>query len=120
MATLAVTAVAETAPDRVIDALSAIQSARYVDGKDVTSPTVVAELLAELGLADAAARIRAPDAALADLVRNRTAEARNLMATFGLQGVPALISEIKGTRRVIDSSTLYSGPDAMLATLGLA
>ncbi|TNJ42097.1 DsbA family protein [Phaeobacter sp. B1627] len=120
VATLAITAVAETAPDRVIEALAAIQAARYVDGKDVTSPEVVANVLADLGLRDAAARIPEPGAALLDLVRTRTAEARSLMAAFDMQGVPALIAEVNGARRGLDASTLYSGPDAVLASLELA
>ncbi|SMY06133.1 DsbA family protein [Flavimaricola marinus] len=120
VATLAVTAVADTAPDRVIEALARIQAARYVDGKDVTSSAVVADLLAELGLKEASARVLEPDTALLDLVRNRTTEARTLMTAFGLQGVPALIAEIDGTSRGMDASTLYSGPDAVLSALGLA
>ena len=120
VATLAVTAVADTAPKRMIEALSAIQTARYVDGKDVTSTAVVATLLVNLGLADASARVLAPDTALKNQVGNRTASARNLMATYNLQGVPALIAEVNGTRRVLDASALYSGPDAVLASLGLA
>ncbi|SFA68752.1 putative protein-disulfide isomerase [Poseidonocella pacifica] len=120
VATLAVTAVADTAPDRVIEALTAIQAARYVDGKDVTSSAVVAHLLTEMGLAEAAARVLNPDTALVDLVRNRTAEARALMTTHNMQGVPALIAEVDGARRGLDASTLYGGPDTVFATLGLA
>ncbi len=120
VATRAVTAVADTAPDRVIDALRAIQSARYVKGKDVTSATVVADLLVELNLADAAARILEPNDALLNLVRERTQAAQQLMAAYNLQGVPSLIAEVGGERRVLDSGTLYSGPDAVLAALRLA
>lgn len=116
--TLAVAAVSDSAPDRVIEALSVLQAARYVDGRDVTSARVVAEVLADLGLADAAARVLAPDAGLADLVRAQTAEARSLMTTHGLQGVPALVAEVDGARRGLDASVLYSGPNAVLAALG--
>ncbi|QHQ34415.1 DsbA family protein [Algicella marina] len=119
VATLAVTAVADTNPERVIDTLRAIQSARYVAGKDVTAAAVVADVLTDLGLADAAARILSPDTGLADLVRRRTAQARSLMTTFQLQGVPALIAEAGGTRGALDASTLYSGPDAVRAALKL-
>ncbi len=120
LATLAVTAVVDTTPDRVIEALAAIQAARYVDGKDVTSSAIVANVLTDLGLADAAARVLAPDTTLTDLVRARTAQARDLIAAHNVQGVPALIAEVNGTRRELDASTLYSGPDAILATLGRA
>jgi putative protein-disulfide isomerase len=120
VATLAVTAVADTAPERVIEVLSAIQTARYVDGKDVTSAAVVASLLEILGLVDASARVLTPDAALAEQLRDRTAKARDLMETYNMQGVPSLIAEVDGTRRGLDASTLYSGPDTVLTALGLA
>ncbi|MGJ8547345.1 MAG: DsbA family protein [Sulfitobacter sp.] len=120
VATLAVTVVADTAPERVIEVLSAIQTARYVDGKDITSSAVVANLLGDLGLMDASARVLSPDAALAGQVRDRTAKARDLMETYNMQGVPSLIAEVDGTCRGLDASTLYSGPDTVLAALGLA
>lgn len=120
IATLAVTAVADNTPDRVIEALAAIQAARYVDGKDVTSSAVVASVLAGLGLADAAARVLAPDTALADLVRALTSQACDLMTAHNVQGVPALIAEVNGRRFGLDASTIYSGSDAILATLGRA
>ncbi|KQB97084.1 hypothetical protein AL073_08425 [Loktanella sp. 1ANDIMAR09] len=124
VATLALAAVADTPPAappaRVIEALAAIQAARYVDGKDVTSPAIVANLLTDLGHAAAAARVLAPDAALADLVRTRTAQARDLMAAQNLQGVPALIADVNGRQFALDASTIYSGPDAILAALGRA
>jgi hypothetical protein len=41
VATLALTAVAQDAPEREIEVLKAIQEARYAGGKDVTSPDVV-------------------------------------------------------------------------------
>ncbi|TCS48362.1 putative protein-disulfide isomerase [Primorskyibacter sedentarius] len=120
VATLAAAAVADTAPKRVIEVLSAIQAARYVYGKDVTSAAVVASLLENLGLVDASARVLSPDAALAEQLRDRTTKARNLMETYNMQGVPSLIAEVDGTSRGLDASTLYSGPDTVLAALGLA
>lgn len=120
MATLAVTAATDTVPDRAIEALTAILTARYVDGKDVTSCSVVAGLLTELGLAEAAARILPPDADLTGLAQTRSAKARDLMTSHSLQGVPALIAEVDGTQFGLDASKLYSGPDAILATLGRA
>ncbi|MDO6588525.1 hypothetical protein Q4543_23950 [Salipiger sp. 1_MG-2023] len=67
----------------------------------------------------AAACVLSPDAALAELVRRRTAQARTLMTTYQLRGVPALIAEVDGTRSALDASTLYSGPDAVRAALKL-
>lgn len=53
-ATLALTAVALTAPDRELEALQAIQSARYVEGRDITAQAVRVEILHNMSLADAA------------------------------------------------------------------
>lgn len=120
VATRAVTAVSASAPDRVIEALVAIQSARYFGGKDVTSAPVVAGLLTDLGLTDASARLLATDDALLQLVSTRTAAARDLMTAFHLQGVPSLIATHNGTQSVLDASALYAGPENILATLKLA
>lgn len=48
-ATLALTAVALTAPQREADALKAIQQARYVEGRDITDIDTLAAILASLG-----------------------------------------------------------------------
>eukprot|EP01041_Mallomonas_annulata_P029412 gene29412-51407_t len=63
-ATLALTAVAQTAPERELDALHALQHARYVDGRDNTDPAVIAEVLRALGLQQAATLALSPDTAL--------------------------------------------------------
>lgn len=120
VATRAVTAVSASAPDRVIDALAAIQSARYFGGKDVTSANVVAGLLTDLGLTDASARLLAADEALLQLVNTQTKAARELMAAYRLQGVPSLIATVGGEKSILDASALYSGIDDILAALKLA
>ncbi|MGH1416216.1 MAG: DsbA family protein [Pelagimonas sp.] len=120
VATRAVTAVSASAPDRVIDALVAIQSARYYGGKDVTSAPVVAGLLTDLGLTEASARLVALDEALLQQVTTQTNAARDVMNAYGLQGVPSLIATINGELSILDASALYSGPDAILAALKLA
>lgn len=120
VATRAVATVAASAPDRVIDALTAIQSARYKDGKDVTSTVVVAGILTDLGLTDASARLLAADDALLHFVNARTAAARDLMNAYGLQGVPSLIATVNGAPTILDASALYAGPDNILAALKLA
>lgn len=120
VATRAVTAVSASAPDRVIDALVAIQSARYQDGKDVTSANVVAGLLTDLGLADASARLLAADDALLQQVITQTKAARELMTAYRLQGVPSLIATVGGEVGSLDASALYSGTDNILAALKLA
>ncbi len=57
-ATLALTAVALTAPDRQLEALRAIQAARYVDGRDITDFAVLGEILRALSLLEAAERLQ--------------------------------------------------------------
>ena len=49
-ATLALTAVQLTAPERELDALGALQLARYVEGRDTADLAVLAAILGELGL----------------------------------------------------------------------
>jgi len=120
IATLAVTAVADEAPNRVIEVLKAIQEARYVTGLDVTSASVVADLLDGLGLSQSAGRLRDPDAELKQSFQDRTKAASGLMAEFRLQGVPAMVVEAGGTRQPMDASALYSGSAGILKALGLA
>jgi putative protein-disulfide isomerase len=75
-ATLALTAVSLSALARAFDALKAIQHARYVDGSDVTSLAVLADVLRALGLEDAAAQLSQPDAALLSACRSSVAQAQ--------------------------------------------
>ncbi|MFY0617452.1 DsbA family protein [Shimia sp.] len=120
VATRAVGAVAASAPDQVIEALAAIQSARYKDGKDVTATVVVAGILTDLGLTDASARLLAADDALLKQVNTHTAAARDLMNAYRLQGVPSLIANVNGELGILDASALYSGTADILAALKLA
>lgn len=117
VATRAIVAVSEIAPDRVIEALRVIQTARYVGGKDVTSAPVVAGLLDELGLSEAGARVMAPDEALFQAVDDRTSAARRLMSAHRLQGVPSLLADIAGVQRPLDASALYSDTTDLLTAL---
>ncbi|MGO6937351.1 hypothetical protein ACCS97_37710, partial [Rhizobium ruizarguesonis] len=48
-----------------------LQIARYIDGRNTSEIAVVADVLDQSGLSDAAARVRAPDEALLDFYRNR-------------------------------------------------
>jgi len=106
-ATAALTAVTQTAPEQELHALEAIQAARYVDGKDVTSPSVLAELLREVGLAHAAERITRPTAALEDAVATRTAAGRNLLAVVGSRGVPTVVVTDAAGSRVVPNGLVY-------------
>jgi putative protein-disulfide isomerase len=100
-ATLALTAVSLTGPSRELEALKAIQRARYVDGSDVTSLVDLADLLEALDL-KVAARLAHPDADLLGASRARMGRAQALMREFGARGVPTLIVESGAKRWMLD------------------
>jgi len=102
-ATLTLTAVALASAAYEFPALEAIQAARYVDGRDVTDPAVLADIIRGLGLGQVAARVAAPDAALVAAARARVSTARREMQVLGATGVPTLV--VGG--RVIASDVLY-------------
>lgn len=116
-ATLALTAVAQTAPGRELDALHALQRARYVDGRDTADATVLADVLTVLGLADAAALAREPDAALHRAMAERVANAQALLRAVGARGVPQLVVAGQGgALRLIGGDALL-GPHERLVEL---
>jgi putative protein-disulfide isomerase len=119
-ATLALTAVSLTAPARELDALKAVQHARYVDGSDVTSSATLAGLLEALDLNEAAARITRPDADLLGANRTRIGRARGLMQEFGARGVPTLIAERGAKRWMLNPAAAYSNPQALISQLEAA
>lgn len=117
-ATLALTAVAETAPERELDALHALQHARYVDGRDTTDAGVIAEALRRLGLAQAAALALAPDAALRARTTERVAHAQATLRTVGARGVPQLVvAEQGGALRALSGDALLGPRERLLAQL---
>ena len=113
-ATLTLTAVALTAPQRELGALKAIQRARYVDGLDITRLDTLAAVLEALGLRAAAARLATPDAELLQANRARTDEAQSLLQAFGARGVPTFILEEGGRRELLHTSSVYSDPQAFV------
>ncbi len=116
-ATLALTAVALTAPDREFAALAAIQSARYADGRDITAATTLADILAGLGLDTAAALVTegAEELTVADAAR--VERGRQLMAAYRANGVPTLLFDDGSHRRRLDSEILFSKPGRLAAIL---
>ncbi|WP_434623427.1 DsbA family protein [Azospirillum sp. B2RO_4] len=116
-ATLALTAVALTAPDREFAALAAIQSARYAGGRDITAAAVLADILAGLGLDTAAALVAegAEELTVADAAR--VERGRQLMATYRANGVPTLLFDDGSHRRKLDSEILFSKPGRLAAIL---
>ena len=117
-ATLALTAVAQTAPERELDALHALQHSRYVDGRDTTDAGVIAEALRRLGLAQAAALALAPDAALRARTTERVAHAQATLRTVGARGVPQLVvAEQGGALRALSGDALLGPRERLLAQL---
>lgn len=116
-ATLALTAVSLTAPARELEALEAIQHARFVDGQDITDPVLLASVLGSLGLDEAAARLAPPAADLAAANRSRVKRAGELMRALGARGVPVFVADQGGERRMLHASAIYSNPQALIGQL---
>ena len=119
-ASVALTAVALSRPGRELEALKAIQQARYVDGQDVTRLETLAAILEGLDLLQAAASLTQPDASLLHTHRDRVAEAQSMLRHFGAQGVPTFIVERDGGRQLLHSSALFSDPQAFIDQLTAA
>lgn len=115
-ATLALTTVAMTAPERELEALRAIQTARYVEGRDITAQSVLVEILRSLSLIEAASLLqtRDPDLRAANTARVKTAQA--LMRRFGAEGVPVLVVEDGAGQRLITANGIF-GDKTIVATL---
>jgi len=116
-ATLAVVAVALTEPHRALDALKALQRARYVDGRDNADRAVVSDILAGAGFADAARRVTSPDTELLAAYRTRIDAARQVMARFGARGVPAMVAEDAQGSRLLPGDILFGPPEALASHL---
>lgn len=107
-ATLALTTVQLSAPERTLEALHALQGARWVDGLDVTSEVVCAEVLRRAGFEESVvAAFLAEDEVVIEALNQRATRARELMSRLGARGVPMLarVTEV-GVER-IDSRRLF-------------
>jgi putative protein-disulfide isomerase len=93
----ALTAVAQFDPGAELDALHAIQRERYVHGRDITDPSVLAAAIAE----------RLAEPSLAAATDGRFGRARHLMQRVGAQGVPALLQVLDGSVRLLPGSMLF-------------
>jgi putative protein-disulfide isomerase len=118
-ATLGLVAVGLTEPARELEALKLLQRARYVDGRDNSNLQVVADVLEEAQLTEAARRVRTPDDLMA-VYRNRVEAARADMARFGVGGVPALVAGSGGARRLLSSSLLFGRFELLASQLRAA
>ncbi len=119
-ATLALTAVAQTAPDRELDALRLIQRTRYVDGRDIADVFVLIDLLVEAGLDAAAVTLANPAPGLREANGQRLARARSVMQRFGISGVPALLRIDATVLTPVDATNLYQNPLSLIFSNRLA
>ena len=120
-ATLALTAVAQTALERELEALHALQHARYVEGRDNADPAVIADVLCSLGLQAAAAVLHEPHDALRAALLERVAAARVTMQLLGAQGVLQLAVEVQGgASQLVGGDTLLGPREGLLARVQTA
>ena len=107
-ATLALTAVQLTEPAKARAALHALQATRWVDGRDITSEAVVAEVLRGIGASEETVAVfLAEDEAVIDTLNQRAEFARELMARLGARGVPTLARVTDTGVEKIDSRWLF-------------
>lgn len=116
-ATLALTAVWQTAPEREAQALRAIQQARYVQGLDITQTAQLGEILRSLGLGPAAQRLEAAGDALRAASAARVQEARRWMQRLGAQGVPSFILDAGDRPSLIPAGAAFADPQGFVAQL---
>jgi len=116
-ATLALTAVSLTEPQRELKTLNVLQEARYVHGQDSCDTAVVAQLLRDSGFSTAADRLVAGDADLHQANAARVKRAQQLMHALGAQGVPVLVVKGQDGNRLLNGNLLYGSFDALLAQL---
>ena len=119
-ATIALTAVSLTAQTQELDALKAIQHARFVDGSDITNWHTLSSILKGIGLDDAASMIQSPDAVLLNANSTRTTRAQILMREFNARGVPTFIASSGTKRWMLHTNEIYSNSDALISQLKLA
>jgi len=116
-ATLALTAVARQVPGRETEALGAIQAARYVGGRDITDFAELAAILRETNLGAAAEDLEARSAELVEADRARTREGYRMLHALGGNGVPALVVERRGSRRLVGANALFGDFEALVTAI---
>ena len=111
-ATLALTAVQLRSPERALETLHALQAARWVDGLDITSEAVVADVLRRIGI-DAATveAFLAEDDAVIEALNQRATFARDMMEHLGARGVPTLVRVTESGAVRVDGRVLFENVD---------
>jgi putative protein-disulfide isomerase len=119
-ATLGVIAVRATEPARELEALKALQRARYVDGKDNVSLSGVSDILQSIGAAAAAERVQAKDDQLMQVYRRQIEAAQLEMRRFGISGVPAVLVGDGADRQLLPGNLLFGRFDLLVSQLKAA
>lgn len=119
-ATVALTAVSLTAPTQELQALKAIQHARFVDGQDITKLHTLVSTLKARGLEDAALMLESPNVDLLNANRLRINRAKDLMQEFSARGVPTFIASSETKRWMLHTNEIYSNPKALISQLKAA
>lgn len=119
-ATVALTAVSLTAPEREFDALKAIQHARYVDARDITDTDTLVALLREIGLEQAALTLAEGNQELLGANQRRMERGRSLMTLYGAHGVPTFVLSHGNESGILSTASAYSNPKAFAEQLAAA
>jgi putative protein-disulfide isomerase len=119
-ATVALTAVSLTEPASELEALRAIQTARYVEGRDITDLRTLVDVLKQLDLSDAAAQLERRPSTLLAANRARTTRASAWMRELGARGVPTFILGSGPARTLLNAGAIYANPGALLEQLRAA
>ncbi|UVK50485.1 DsbA family protein [Mesorhizobium sp. AR02] len=119
-ATLGISAAGLEDPSRRLTALKAIQRARYVDGRDIVTVEGVAGVLADAGMADAAATLKKPTEILLTAHGELVGRGRALFQRLRADGVPSLAVVRNDTPQLIGSNALFGSFDNLLAHIAAA
>ena len=112
---LALTAVREMAPEQEIAVLSALQTARYVDGRNNADLNVIADVLQSQGLGDVVPKLHDPKTEQALLARINFGQ--QLAQRLGVSGVPQLVLERDGRFELVPSQLLFERQQNILDNL---
>ena len=112
---LALTAVREMAPEQEIAVLSALQTARYIDGRDNADLNVIADILHTQGLGDVVRKLHDPKTEQALLARINFGQ--QLAQRLGVSGVPQLVLERDGRFELVPSQLLFERQQNILDNL---
>lgn len=116
-ATLALTAVHLTAPEQELEALTQIQLARYRDGHDISSLSVLTSVLEGHNWIKAAALLNDGRSEVQTEMATRISNARSLSRRLGARGVPTLVVQTSDGLRQVVSGDLFQPKESLLALI---